>query len=67
MSLWPSALVAMVPSGQPAWLIAAGARPPVQDIAAVRDGAQLRRPLRVVQLAIAVWRRPRCGVALWRP
>ena len=69
MSLWPIAMVAMVPSGQPVWLKAAGARPPVQRVEAVRvaAGAQVRRPLRVVQVATAVWRRPRVVVAAgWR-
>jgi len=59
----------MVPSGQFVWLIAAGARPPVQRMEAVRvtPGVQTRRPLRVVQLAIAVWRRPRADAAeFWR-
>jgi len=57
MSLCPSAIVAMVPSGQPAWLMAAGVRPPVQGSEALRVGLpQVRRPLRVVQVAIAVWR-----------
>jgi len=70
MSLWPMASVAMVPSGQLDWLIAAGARPPVQGMEAVRvtPGEQMRRPLRIVQLAVAVCRRPRVGnAAFWRP
>ena len=70
MSLWPIAMVAMVPSGQADWLMAAGARPPVQRITSPREAVvvQVRRPLRVEQLAIAVLRRPRpCVPALERP
>lgn len=70
MSLCPIAMVAMVPSGQAAWLIAAGARPPVQRIGSLREAVveQVRRPWRVLQEAMAVRRRLRpCDVALKRP
>jgi hypothetical protein len=57
MSLWPIALVAMVPSGQARWLIAAGGKSLAQR-REVFDATplQTRRPLRVTQRCVVLAR-----------
>ena len=49
---WPTACVAMVPSGQEDCWPAAGARPPLHRMATVRVPPQTRRPRCVVQASM---------------
>ena len=53
---WPTAIVAIVPSGQDDWLPAAGDRPPLQRIATVRVPPQTRPPRCVLQADMLVKR-----------